>query len=123
MIKVILLGCALMACSKSDKTSDKDDKPTASAPHEEHEQMSPELGKFHDVLAPHWHAEAGAKRQADTCAAIGEFRAAAGPVGAKRLSEAVEALDAACKAGDAGRFDAAFARVHEAFHAQLEHGK
>ena len=35
--------------------------------------MPPEIAKFHDVLAPRWHAEKGPQRMKDTCAAIPDF--------------------------------------------------
>jgi hypothetical protein len=103
---------------------------------EEHEAMMPELAKFHDVLAPRWHAEKGAKRMADTCGALAEFHAdadalakATPPAGAdatawtgktKELTDAVGALDGTCKANDATAFEPAFERVHVGFHAVLE---
>jgi hypothetical protein len=68
----------------------------------------------------------------DTCSAIPELRAeaeaivastppaAANPgdwsANAKRLGDAVTALDAPCKANDAAAFEHAFSLVHEHFH-------
>lgn len=96
------------------------------------------LGKFHDVLAPRWHADKTPQRMPNTCAASAEFRtgadaivAASPPNGAdaaawasagKQLVESVAALDAACKAGDAAAFEPAFTTVHERFHAAMEAG-
>lgn len=101
--------------------------------------MPPELHKFHAVLAPRWHAKHGPARIADTCGAIGEFRAdadaiaavpapagrdaAAWSAGGKQLAEAVAALDATCQAHDTAGFEPAFARVHERFHGLLEAGE
>ena len=109
---------------------------TAKMGGEEHEAMMPELAKFHDVLAPRWHAEKGPKRMADTCGALPEFHAdadavakATPPAGAdaavwsgktKELADAVVALDGTCKANDATAFEPAFERVHVGFHAVLE---
>ena len=100
--------------------------------------MTPEVKAFHDVLAPRWHAEHGAKRMADTCAALGELRTGAEAIAratpperaepadwkgsARELGEAVSALGETCKANDAGKFEPAFAAVHERFHAVLEAG-
>ena len=108
---------------------------TASQPHgdEHHAQLSPELARFHDVLAPRWHAEAGPARMKSTCDAIGDFRARADAIGkavppesthadtwtskTRKLADAVEGLAATCAASDATGFDPAFARVHESFEA------
>src|SRR3982751_5277861 len=103
---------------------------------DEHANMMPEVAKFHDVLAPRWHAEKGAKRMADTCGAIPQFTAnadalvkATPPAGAdaamwsgktKELADAVVALDGTCKANDATAFEPAFERVHVGFHAVME---
>lgn len=101
--------------------------------------MPPELEKFHAVLAPRWHARSGPERMADTCGAIAEFHttadavaaapaptgrdAAAWSAGGKQLTEAVAALDTACKAHDAAGFEPAFTQVHERFHGLLEAGE
>ena len=106
---------------------------------DERAAMPPELQKFHAVLAPRWHARRGPDRIADTCGAIGEFRAdadavaaapapagrdtAAWSAGGKQLAEAVAGLDAACQAHDATGFEPAFAQVHERFHGLLEAGE
>jgi hypothetical protein len=100
--------------------------------------MSPALAKFHDTMAPRWHAEHGAKRKADTCAAIGALRSDADAVagsatpsgadpvawqaGGKQLALAVAALETACKAGDDAAFEQAFKTVHQRFHALMETG-
>jgi hypothetical protein len=102
----------------------------------EHANMAPEIAKFHDVLAPRWHAEKGPKRMADTCGAMAEFQANADvlgklapPAGAdpaawtgktQELTTAVGALDGTCKANDAAAFEPAFERVHHGFHAVME---
>ncbi len=107
---------------------------TAPAPaHEEHAEFSPEAAAFHDVLSPIWHADAGAKRTDDACAATGDMLARTAPMkDASKLpadkqqayGEAVTALEvsvnelaAACKVDGRPGFDAAFTKVHEAFHA------
>lgn len=103
---------------------------------DEHGKMAPEVAKFHDVLAPRWHADKGPKRMADTCGAMAEFQANADalvklapPAGAdaalwtgktQELTSAVGALDGSCKANDAAAFEPAFQRVHTGFHAVME---
>lgn len=100
--------------------------------------MAPALAKFHDTMAPRWHAAHGPKRTAETCGAIGQLRTDAGAVaaaptpsgadpvawktGGKQLVEAVAALDTACKASDAAAFEQAFAAVHQRFHGLMESG-
>jgi len=99
--------------------------------------MPPELAKFHDVLAPRWHADKGAQRVTDTCKAIPEFKSNADAVakatpprtanadtwttGTKALVSAVAGLEHVCASPDqAVGFDEAFAKVHESFHKLLE---
>jgi hypothetical protein len=98
--------------------------------------MPPPLARFHETLAPRWHAPHGPQRMTDTCAAITEFHAdaaaiaaapppdsgnaAAWSTGQPQLTEAVTALEATCKANDAAAFEPAFERVHQAFHHLLE---
>ncbi|HET9625299.1 MAG TPA: hypothetical protein VFP84_28220 [Kofleriaceae bacterium] len=100
--------------------------------------MAPEIKRFHDTLAPRWHAEHGTKRMTETCNAIGEFHTrateiedAAPPAAAdprawaksgKALSQAVVELAAACKANDATAFEPAFDKVHDSFHRVMEAG-
>jgi hypothetical protein len=104
----------------------------------EHDEgkMPPTVAKFHDTLAPRWHAEHGAKRMADTCAALPQFHtdaaaiiaapvpegadASAWAAGGTQLDASVTALEAPCKANDATAFEPAFERVHTSFHHLLE---
>ena len=98
--------------------------------------MPPPLAKFHETLAPRWHAPHGPERMANTCTAIAEFHAGAEAIaaapspdggnatawstGQTQLTDAVAALDTTCKANDAAAFEPAFERVHLAFHHLLE---
>jgi len=98
--------------------------------------VSPELARFHDTLAPRWHAEHGPQRMADTCSAISQFHRGAEAIvaakapsqgdpvgwsnGGRKLTEAVAALDATCRSKDATAFEPAFERVHETFHGLME---
>ncbi len=105
----------------------------------EHGKLTPELNAFHDLLAPRWHAAAGAQRIADTCGAIDQFKAAAAAVGkstppvatnadtwttaTRALDAAVEDLAAACSAKADAKFEAAFVKVHDAFHKLMRQAK
>jgi hypothetical protein len=98
--------------------------------------MPPQIAKFHDTLAPRWHAAHGPQRMADTCGAMAQFHtdadaiatsqapsggdAAAWSAGGKQLTEAVTALETTCKANDAAAFEPAFERVHKTFHGLME---
>jgi hypothetical protein len=102
----------------------------------EHENLTPELTKFHDLLAPLWHAEKGPQRIKDTCAAVPQFRTAADAVAkatpptkanadtwttsTRALVASVNDLETACKTNDTAKFDAAFHTVHESFHRLME---
>lgn len=102
--------------------------------HDEHGAMMPEVAKFHDALAPRWHATKGEQRMKDTCGAVAEFRtdadaiAKAKPAGdpaawttrTQELTDAVSALDATCQSNDATAFELAFEKVHTSFHAVME---
>jgi len=125
---LLALALAAAACG-SHSESGSNSKPESEQHEHEMESMSPELARFHDVLAPHWHAAKGAQRVTDTCGAIDEFKsradavAKAMPAGAQ-LVAAVQELERACAAeNQALGFDAAFGKVHEAFHHLLEAGK
>lgn len=111
--------------------------PTAgSAEHPgEHQKLTPELDAFHATLSPRWHAEAGPQRMKDACAAVpelqtqaGAIKAAAAPAGvdgtawtttAGNLEASLAGLSTACGTGDQAQFDAAFTKVHDAFHGQM----
>jgi hypothetical protein len=98
--------------------------------------MPPPIAKFHETLAPRWHAPQGPQRMTDTCAAIGQLQADAAAIvaapapdgadagswsaGGQQLAEAVTALEATCKAHDAAAFEPAFARVHTSVHHAME---
>ncbi len=128
----ILLAIVAVACGGKKSEPAKPEP----APTENHEAMVPELAKFHDVLAPHWHAAKGDQRMTETCAALTAFQtnadalakatppkaadAAQWTAGTKELVGAVAGLETSCKAKDATAFEPAFERVHHGFHALLE---
>lgn len=133
MKRTIVLLAMTAACSKP--------APTTTTPvekheaHDEHANMPAEIVKFHDILSPRWHAEKGPQRMKDTCGAIADFRGGAEAIGklaapagsdatkwtasTKELGDAVSGLDQACTA-DEPKFEEAFHRVHEGFHAVAE---
>jgi len=108
------------------------DKPSQGAEHHEMNNLPPEVSKFHDVLAPRWHAEKGPQRMKDTCAAVPEMTTNAAAVAkttapdgkdpavwsaaTKELVDAVANLKVSCDANDAAGFEPAFERVHHGFH-------
>jgi hypothetical protein len=100
-----------------------------------HAKLLPELVRFHDVLAPRWHAAKGPERIKATCDAVPEFRARAEDVakatppdaanadawakGTKLLVTAVGQLGDAC-AQAPDTFELAFAEVHTSFEVLAE---
>jgi hypothetical protein len=136
MSRIWMVVVALAACNTSKSSTPEPAAAHAgSAEHHGMANMPPELAKFHDVLAPRWHAAKGPQRMQDTCGAVGDFHAnadalakATQPTGAnadtcttatKALVAAVGGLDASCKANDSAGFEPAFEKVHVAFHGLL----
>jgi hypothetical protein len=124
-----LLVIAAAACGSS--------KPAPAAPADDGKgeagaAVTPEVQKFHDALAPRWHAEHGAPRMKSTCDAVPELMADADAIGqasppagsdgaawhanVSALSESIVGLKTSCDAGDASAFETAFGKVHESFH-------
>ena len=117
---IVLVACGGNKPSPTPQTHEM--KPDEHAEHHDMGEMhmSPEMTAFHDVLAPRWHAAKGEQRMKDTCGAIADFKAKAGPIGKPELVDAVSALEASCQSNDATAFEASFAKVHETFHAAME---
>jgi hypothetical protein len=136
-MKAIALAFVLAGCGSSPSAPAPVEpaKPTRSVEHHEMMNMPPEVAKFHDVLAPHWHAEKGPQRMKETCLALPEMSTdaqavakAAAPDGkdpavwaaaTKELVDAVAALKATCDGNDATGFETAFEHVHHSFHALM----
>lgn len=146
MVKLLpaaALSCALMfaACHRSDAPPPKqpENKPDIGeneAPEpepEKHEHDFPaQVGAFHDLMSPLWHAEAGPDRQKQTCDAVDKMAAAARDIEAAVVPEkaaaaenewheataaltvSLEQLAQSCGAG--GDFTADFKAVHDKFH-------
>ena len=145
MIRHVALVFVLAAAACGGKKSAPATTTTTTQPSEpggaheghemEHEGMSAEMTRFHDILRPLWHAAQGPKRMPDTCAAIGELRTAADAIakstpptqanadtwtsGTRALVAAVNDVEAACKTTDTAKFEAAFTKLHDAFHALM----
>jgi hypothetical protein len=134
----VSLVTLLAACGGSKPEAAKPEgQPEGKPEGEKHGMaMPPQLTKFHDTLAPRWHAERGPQRMTDTCAVTAQFQADAQAIAdaqppsggdaavwsarSKQLGEAVAALEVTCKASDAAAFEPAFERVHSAFHGLME---
>lgn len=136
-MKIALTLALVLAAACGSKSKPADTATATKTESDKHANMSPEINKFHDVLAPRWHAEKGPQRMKDTCAAVAEFQAdadaltknppagadaAAWTTGTKELTDAVVGLDGTCKVNDATAFESAFERVHHGFHAVMELG-
>jgi hypothetical protein len=109
--------------------------------HGEHEHAHGPLGEFHEVLAPIWHSDKGPERTDRACDAAKTMRERAAAVAsapppegakaddyaasAKALTDAVDALSAACGASGRPDVDARLSAVHDAFHkiAEQAHGE
>jgi hypothetical protein len=144
MIRTLSLVIALAAAACGGKKSEPTTTSTTSGgtagaesggSHEEHAGMPAELTRFHDILRPLWHAEKGPKRMTDTCAAVPQMKTEADAIakvtppvpanadtwtsGTRALVASVADLDVTCKANDSAKFEAAFSKVHDAFHALM----
>ena len=136
-MKAIAIAFVLAGCGSPSKAPAPAEpaKPAESVEHHEMMNMPPEVATFHDVLAPHWHAEKGPQRMKDTCAALAEMSTkadavakAAAPDGkdpavwaaaTKDLVDAVAGLKVSCDGNDAAGFEPAFEKVHHSFHALM----
>jgi hypothetical protein len=140
MIRALTISLVLFGAACGGKKTEPATTTTTAASHpggvtdpdKEMANMPPEIAKFHDVLAPRWHADKGPQRMKDTCAAMADFTTgvtaiaqAETPTGADtevwtssagELAAAVSKLDDTCKANDAAAFEVAFQKVHETFH-------
>lgn len=99
---------------------------TGASAKDEHEKHAHHFAKdvdaFHAVLAPLWHAPAGKERAQNVCAQAGKLESLGSEIrsgDAKALLASITALQAQCQANPAG-IDAAFSRVHDAFHGLAE---
>jgi hypothetical protein len=147
---VLVLSASTSACGSRSKSADAvpaAQQPPAAGGHEGHEGHEggehahahgadgSALHKFHEQLAPLWHAPESPQRVTDTCNAAaglhglaGEIVKAGPPAGApadyadtaKKLEAAVATLHDECGTPERKDFAAKFAAVHDAFHALAE---
>jgi hypothetical protein len=82
--------------------------------------MKPALHDFHEVLAPMWHATAGAERIGKTCGAQGDLKAKATAVGDAELQADVDAVKTACDKPDHADVESKLSVVHDRFHKLAE---
>lgn len=135
MIRNISLALVLAAAACGGKNPAPATATTAQPAGHDHAGMPAEVTKFHDVLAPRWHAEKGPQRMQDTCAVVADFQADADAIAkatppatanadtwtssTKALVDSVAGLDTTCKANDSAKFEEAFHQLHENFHAVM----
>lgn len=135
LCSLLLVAAACSGSSKPAPVTPEDPKPVAGKEehHEEEHELTPELQKFHDVLAPLWHSE-DADRQTKTCEAApdmlylaGQVQDATPPEGVvedweervRTFMLAVNQMKEDCKR-EGTDFEANFSAVHEAFHKLME---
>jgi hypothetical protein len=142
MIRTFTLALlvAAAACGGKDKAAPAMST-TTSGPHgsdpgaDPHAGMTAEMTRFHDLLRPRWHANAGSQRMIDTCAAVTQFRVEADAIAratppreahadtwttaTRALVAAVDEVATACAADASSEFEHAFRKVHDAFHALM----
>ncbi len=141
-LALLLAGCG--SKSRSDSLPASAAEPTVSDSHGEAHEGEPEhahgaaggpVDKFHEQLAPLWHAPESPQRVTDTCAAAGTLHGLANDIvkagapegaapdyldAAQKLVDAVAALHVECGTAERKEFGARFAAVHEAFHGVAE---
>jgi hypothetical protein len=137
LITLVLLGCASSTPRAAEGTTAATHPENSGGGHgHRHHDFPAPVTAYHDVLAPLWHSDPGAARDARTCeqaVTLGERASAvqAMPV-PERAQEAAwrsavtqivtttTALGAACGATPRGDIAAALGAVHTAFHSLLE---
>lgn len=137
LITLVLLGCASSTPRAAEGTTAATHPENSGGGHgHRHHDLPAPVTAYHDILAPLWHSDAGAARDARTCeqaATLGERASAvqAMPVperaqeaawrsAATQLATTTSALGAACGATPRGDIAAALGAVHTAFHGLLE---
>jgi hypothetical protein len=138
----IALVLAVVGCKKDKDKEMAKDKPAgggsavaeaAHGPH--HQRVSAELAKFQEALGEKWHAPKGEQRMKDTCAAVPQMETLstdaaklAAPAGVdggkwtastKDLETSIAELKGTCGGTDLAKFEPAFEKAHNAFHALI----
>lgn len=92
--------------------------------HEKHaHDFAKDVDAFHAVLAPLWHAKAGKERSQKVCTQADKLEKLGRDIkggDATPLVESLTALKVQCQENPT-KIDAAFSKVHEAFHRLAEH--
>jgi hypothetical protein len=86
--------------------------------HEHAHDFSKDVDAFHSVLAPLWHAQAGNERSQRVCEQASKLESLAMEIhhrDSAALVKSVATLKVQCQTNPAD-VDAAFSRVHDAFH-------
>jgi hypothetical protein len=144
-MKRILLACTLFAAACGGggtpapgptEPATNNAEPAHQHDGEDHGDLPDAVHSFHEALRPLWHSDAGPERTEKVCTAVPDLQAEAGPmsdgspvpedkladysskVGA--LKTALVELGEACAEDGRPDFDAAFTKVHEAFHGVAE---
>lgn len=95
--------------------------PVVMADGEHKHAFANDVGAFHAVLSPLWHAKESAERRANTCKAAPELVRLAGAIrsaDASALQQQAELLQKQCQRSADG-IDSQFAALHDAFHALI----
>jgi hypothetical protein len=134
----LALALTLAACGGgAAQPAPAEPTPVDEKPAEDHHGDLPDaVHAFHDALRPLWHSEAGPERTEKVCAAVPDLQAEAGPMSdgspvpedrladysskVGELKSALVALEEACAEDGRPEFQAAFTKVHDAFHAIAE---
>ncbi len=138
-IPALLVACSIAACggkTRPEQTYDVHSHGVGEKHdiEEEHHGVGvAEIDKFHDTLAPIWHAPAGDDRKHNACTAVPTMKdQAALIVGRARtdhagwegngnaLAAAVTKLGTVCADPTLAGFDDAFGAVHDAYHGLME---
>jgi hypothetical protein len=136
---VISVGCGGKSKPAPATTPEMAEGGHAEHAGEEHASLTPEMTRFHELLRPLWHADKGPARMKSTCDATAQLQTEADAVakatppepanadtwtaGTRALVGAVGDLTTACKGTDNAAFEAAFGKVHDAFHVLMEAGE
>ncbi|MFO0631695.1 MAG: hypothetical protein U0168_02460 [Nannocystaceae bacterium] len=143
----LVLTLGVMACAKKDAAATTTPPGDAAATdgahahddgakHEHEHEFTGGVKSFHDTMAPLWHAAKDDARVTNTCAAAADLLAKAGAIETEpmptaatdaaawktrggELTAAAQGLQTSCN-GDRKDFEAAFTKLHEAFHALIE---
>jgi hypothetical protein len=155
MIKLAALfaaasALAAAACGPSEPAKSADPPPSAEHGHDgdgaheaggerhegealgKHGPMGGAVKSFHDVLAPVYHAQKNADRDAKACGAVPSFKERGNAIGAEvgadakkktaadGLTSAIGDLERACAESGRAQVDPKLEKLHDAFHAVME---